>query len=271
MFTNTQLVVLSALCMLMTVVSAHEAKEEVPIKYFIFREDCFEKFFDKQDFSDQSCIKFSFSKLIGYAIITGSTILKLPQIINIVKAGSSKGVSASSYYFEMITFMNTLCYSRHLMLPLTVYGETIIILAQNAVVILLIFNYDKSIGMVEKLGFVVFFAAYSAVLLDGTMIPEHLWPMVSSSCILFNMMSRVPQIYSNFANKSTGVLAFITFFLAWAGGAARLATVLIESDDFWYRMQFIMSFALNSIIICQFGLYWNSAKGKVGADKKKNA
>ena len=65
--------------MLMTVVSA-AAKEvdTTPVKYWIFREDCFEKFFDKQDFSDQSCLKFSFSKLIGYAIITGSTILKLP-------------------------------------------------------------------------------------------------------------------------------------------------------------------------------------------------
>ena len=171
----------------------------------------------------------------------------------------------------MITFMNTLSYSRHLVLPLSVYGETVIILAQNAVVILLIYNYDKSIGMAEKLGFVVLFAAYSAVLIDGTMIPEHLWPLVSSSCILFNIMSRVPQIYSNFSNKSTGVLAFITFFLAWAGGAARLATVLIESDDFWYRVQFITSFALNSIIIFQFGLYWNSTKASAKVKDSKKA
>ena len=49
-------------------------------------------------------------------------------------------------------------------------------------------------------------------------------------------MSRLPQIYTNFRNKSTGQLAFFTFFLGFAGSAARLATVLVETDDFLYRL-----------------------------------
>ena len=109
-----------------------------------------------------------------------------------MKAGSSKGVTASSYYFEMIVFTNTLCYSRHLSLPFSVYGETIIILAQNFIVLFLIYKYDQTIGLAEKILFVAFFATYISVLLLDTVVPEHVWPLISSSSIFFNVMSRIP-------------------------------------------------------------------------------
>ena len=86
--------------------------------------------------------------------------------------------------------------------------------------------------------------------------------MLSSSNIGFVLLSRVPIIYNNFTMKSTGVLAFITFLLAWGGAMARMGTVLVESDDPLYRAQFISSALLNTIVMLQFGLYWNSDKNK---------
>jgi hypothetical protein len=49
-----------------------------PLKWFIFREDCFDAFFNKFDFTNIDCIKFVAVKAIGLAIIVGSAILKLP-------------------------------------------------------------------------------------------------------------------------------------------------------------------------------------------------
>ena len=49
-----------------------------PVKFFIFREDCFDIFFTKNDFANVDCLKFTLSKLIGYLIITGAFILKVP-------------------------------------------------------------------------------------------------------------------------------------------------------------------------------------------------
>ena len=97
-------------------------------KFWIFREDCFDKF-TKLDFvSDATCIGFTLRKAVGYAIIGGSAILKLPQIINILKAGSSKGIPASSYYFETMVFVNTLANARHQNLSFSDYGENAIII-----------------------------------------------------------------------------------------------------------------------------------------------
>ena len=68
-------------------------------------------------------------------------------------------------------------------------------------------------------------------------------------------------------NKSTGHLAFVTFLLGFAGSAARLGTVLVETDDFLYRLQFIIGTLLNGILVLQFALYWNS---KVQHDDDKD-
>lgn len=48
------------------------------LKWFIFREDCFDTFFTKNDFFNQECIKFTILKLVGFLIIAGAFILKVP-------------------------------------------------------------------------------------------------------------------------------------------------------------------------------------------------
>jgi hypothetical protein len=57
--------------------AADSTSKNLPLKLFIFREDCLKKFLN-QDFSDIECIKFTISKAIGLAIVGGSSILKVP-------------------------------------------------------------------------------------------------------------------------------------------------------------------------------------------------
>jgi len=85
---------------------------------------------------------------------------------------------------------------------------------------------------------------------------------------MMNMMAKLPQIYKIYESKSTGALAFFSFFLNFAGSIARLGTVLIESDDFAFRLQYILGVCLNTIIIIQFFLYWNSTPAKASKTGK---
>ena len=240
-------------------------------KFGIFRADCFDTLLVKQDFSQQEliaeCGKFTLNKGISYAIIGGSAIFKLPQVSKIVNSGSVEGISAIMYYTETIGFVNTSANSMHLNLPFSVYGEALIIIVQNLLITLLIWKYDKNIGFLEKIAFLVFITGYMVVLFQDTMIPEESWKLISSSTIIFGVISRVPQILSNFASGSTGQLSFVTFFLAWTGTVARSATVFAETDDFWYRLPFMSSLAFNTIILLQFFLYWSVKPTKVSDDK----
>lgn len=66
-------------------------------------------------------------------------------------------------------------------------------------------------------------------------------------------------------------MAFITVLLQTVGGYARLATVLIESDDFLFKVQYISGSCLNTIMFIQFFMYWNNTikANKIADDKKK--
>jgi len=88
-----------------------------------------------------------------------------------------------------------------------------------------------------------------------------------------NIMAKVPQIYTIFCNKSTGQLAFFGFILSFLGSIARTATVLMETDDFMFQIQYIVGLILNGILSFQFALYWNASPKKSATvqpgDKKK--
>ena len=121
-------------------------------------------------------------------------------------------------------------------LDFSVYGDTILIIAQNAIVILLIWQYSSDVSFLEKLVVSGLLSSYLYVLVQDTMVTEEVWAIIQSLAIAMVFLARVPQIVTIFSQGSTGALAFITVFLGWVGSLSRLATVLIESDDFKYRL-----------------------------------
>ena len=72
------------------------------------------------------------------------------------------------------------------------------------------------------------------------------------------------QIIHIFQCKSTGSLSLIPFLLIVPGNLGRLYTVIMEiSEDYLFLYSVLIAFALNSFIVIQFFIYWNSDKEKV--------
>ena len=110
------------------ILKAHAAHQVAAVKYLLFREDCFESFFTRFDLtSDPTCMQFFSSKLIGYLIITGSVIYKVPQIAKILNNQSVEGLSRLSHYVGVVTVLQMTGQSLHLNLPFSVYGENIMV------------------------------------------------------------------------------------------------------------------------------------------------
>lgn len=65
---------------------------------------------------------------------------------------------------------------------------------------------------------------------------------------------------TNYRSQSTGQLSFVSFMLSFAGYIARLATVMIESDDILYKAQYMTGTCLTAILIAQFAMYWKEKK-----------
>lgn len=92
---------------------------------------------------------------------------------------------------------------------------------------MLIWNYRKSIFMLEKLTFCTVAFAYGFILFEGSFMKPEYWDFLASAQIGFVVLIKLPQVTTTFMQKSTGQLAFITCFLQFLGVVARLGTVLV--------------------------------------------
>lgn len=84
------------------------------------------------------------AKLAGYGIITFSFLLKAPQIAKIVGSQSVLGLSAIAMYSETVGLMLNAVYNFLIGSPLSSYGEMVCILAQNIVLVALLWYYMSS-------------------------------------------------------------------------------------------------------------------------------
>ena len=92
-------------------------------------------------------------KLLGYAVVAGAAIVKVPQIIKIVKKKSTFGVSFAGVILEVtnnqtqsFTQLSAVAYNISRDNPFSVYGETLFIAVQSVIIHLLFVAYSNDKG-----------------------------------------------------------------------------------------------------------------------------
>ena len=123
---------------------------------------------------DVPCAKLVVSKALGYAIVAGSALVKLPQILKIAKAGSVAGLSGASINIEMLASTCSFAYYVGLGYPFSTWGENLFLCVQNAMIVTLYFGYSR--GSFVSPAFLAAIAAYAAL---GTTLYLRLLPTVA--------------------------------------------------------------------------------------------
>lgn len=213
--------------------------------------------------------KFLISNCLSYGVVVGASILKVPQIIRVVRTRSAEGISLTSIYVELLSYVISTSWGVVQLLEFRDYGENVFIFAQLVVLTLMVASFQKKTAsavavLVADLAlFGIFSAGY---------VPTAVHKSLLSSLILLNISSRVPQIRLNYINKSTGQLSFLTFFLALGGGVARVLTTLVnvprEKGKMVMLTQFSIAALLNLIVIVQILVY--AERKKTPPPTKKN-
>ncbi len=75
-------------------------------------------------------------------------------------------------------------YSLHTKIPFSVSGENMIILAQNVIIGLLLWKFDRDITLKEKLIVGSFFLGYAFLLLSDRFLSDAAWSVVAKSNII---------------------------------------------------------------------------------------
>ncbi|KAI8588169.1 hypothetical protein BDZ88DRAFT_397678 [Geranomyces variabilis] len=209
------------------------------------------------DTSAIDCFKLLVSKCLGLGIVLGGTILKVPQILKIVGAGRTDGISFLSYLLETAAYTISLAYNYRSGNPFSTYGEMGFITLQNLIILFLILTYSKRVG--GLLAFLVAFGASSISLFNPELVSADLLRTLQWATVLIGVASKLPQIANNYSAKSTGQLSAITVFLQSAGSAARVFTTLQEVDDPVLLTSALVATGLNMLIAAQMVVYWTNS------------
>ncbi|KAF9415250.1 hypothetical protein BGZ94_000150 [Podila epigama] len=235
----------------------------------IIGEECYNSLIVNLDYHDVTCIRYSFSKGLGFGIVFGGAIVKIPQIIKIIRAHSAKGLSMSSYVLETFASVISVAYNVRQMNPISTYGEAFFVALQNLAILGLMLHYRGRTcnALVTVLSFLCLGFVLSKnthqLLEDGTVVTAGLVPhsflvLLQATTIPISLFSRIPQIVENYKNGSTGQLAAFTVFNYCAGSLARVYTTLVEIDDLLILSGAVFNALLNGILATQMTLYWNS-------------
>ena len=231
---------------------------------------------------DPPCLKFVISKCLGYAIVAGSALVKLPQVYNIVKAGSVDGLSGSSILIEWSATVCTFAYYIALGYPFSTWGENFFIFFQNAIIVMLYFRYTTGLSS----GRFILTALASSVIgysLYRRLLPDLEVPLALCSllglkrctitcedlagglpfCLM--LFGRLPQIVRNQMQGHTGALSLITYALNVVGSLARVFTVLQELKDPYALASATSGSLQNGVLLLQILMLGSGA----AAAKKK--
>ncbi|KAL3698844.1 hypothetical protein R1sor_012920 [Riccia sorocarpa] len=193
------------------------------------------------------------AKVLGYSIVAASAIVKLPQIIIIMKNKSIEGLSKTSFEMEVVGFTIALAYCLYKQIPFSAYGELVFLLLQGIFLLLLIYNYSTDLGPVTWVK-TALYCALAPSLLAGNVSESVIETLYGFQHAIF-FLARIPQIYDNFKNKSTGQLSFLTTLMQFAGTIVRLFTSIQENAPSSMILGSLLGLFTNGTVFTQLLVY----------------
>ena len=228
---------------------------------FFVSEKCHNQLFldlDIGGFLTNECFSQALSKVLGYGVVAGSIMVKVPQIRLMINNGSSQGVSYVSNFIDLIMALSTLAYGYYNELPFSAYGDSIFLFAQISFIALLIPELKANKPGVILTGLIVAALSYSTY---NKLIPVEYVQLAQTANIPAIVVSRSIQAITNITNGHTRQLSFITVFLSFGGCAARVFTSL--QVDQLLAQTFMVSTVANGLILFQVIYYSYLKKTKI--------
>ncbi|XP_078491706.1 mannose-P-dolichol utilization defect 1 protein [Ciona intestinalis] len=216
---------------------------------------CYDKFFLDFDFFNAPCLTALISKVLGYSIVAGAMMVKVPQILKIMSAKSAVGVSFTSLLLEIYAVTTFFAYSLAKDFPFSTWGDAFFLMLQNVFIGAMIQHYKGKTGTGGA--FVVLYSTIVYILISG-FTPLSVLSALQASLMPAVVIAKLIQALDNYKNGSTGQLSAITVFLMFIGSLARIFTSIQETGDNLVVLNYIVSSTSNGVIAFQILWYWNA-------------
>lgn len=202
--------------------------------------------------NERVCLRAAVSRVLGLGIVVGAGLIKLPQIYNVLSAGSVAGLSMTSFHIDVFGYTYNLAAHYRAGYPISTYGDFVVLMLQNYVLLYMCYMYTaRSLrGILAIFSFVALLALFCSDIIAIEVINK--LTLLNVPVVL---VGRLPQIYANYSNQSTGTLSAISSWGVFLGATARIFTTLQDVDSWNILYGYIASAVLNGIIAFQVLLY----------------
>lgn len=204
------------------------------------------------------CLKILLSKTLGYGIVLGSVMVKLPQVLKIYGARSGAGLSVGAVGLELLALGGSVAYSVTHGFPFSAWGEALFLLLQTLTIGFLILHYRGSTawGLLLLLLYAVLLMA-----LLSPWAPPALITALQAANVPCVVGGRLLQAAANHRQSHTGQLSAATTALLLAGSAARVFTAVHDTGDALLILTYTASAACNALLMGQI-LFYRRAVGR---------
>ncbi|KAH8287914.1 hypothetical protein KR018_006971 [Drosophila ironensis] len=215
-----------------------------------------------------ACFKALLSKGLGLAIIAGSVLVKVPQVMKILNSKSGEGINLMGVVLDLLAISFHLSYNFMHGYPFSAWGDSTFLAVQTvAIAALVIFFTGKR---AQAALFVLGYLGLMFVLNSG-LTPMKVLFTIQSCNIPILLVGKLSQAYTNYNAGSTGQLSAATVILMFVGSVARIFTSIQETGDTMIIVTFMASTFANGVILSQLIYYWYKPGPAVKEAKAKKA
>ncbi|CAE7274852.1 unnamed protein product [Symbiodinium pilosum] len=202
---------------------------------------------------DDFSLEIMLSKALSVAVIAGSCVGKMPQVMAVWNARSAQGLSKVSIWTEAVSMGVQLSYNIVRHTPITTYAEVAILFPQMLLLTLVVAWADSILG--PRVWLACGCLCTGVVLMATGLVSSTVTAAAYAANALFGIVAVLPQVVINYRNKSTGQLSFLVTAMTFGGMGARLYTTFVEVDDVALRTTMLVNFTLVSTLMMQFAIY----------------
>ncbi|XP_063441936.1 solute carrier family 66 member 3-like [Mytilus trossulus] len=202
-----------------------------------------------------------FCNILSTTVIIGGLSLKIPQIISVVKASSTRGLSFSGVILEECAYSIMLTYHFASGYPLMTYLEYTVCVLQDLVLIMLILHYNDQFSLMSIIWFVVYFAVYNCIAFR--IFPDFIVNASINLVTPLSVFSKAAQIKTLWEKKDSGHVSLTTYSIAAYGCIARVVTTAFQTADVAVLINYITSGSLNLVIVALIIVYSQNKKHKL--------
>ncbi|TWW71691.1 solute carrier family 66 member 3 [Takifugu flavidus] len=166
-------------------------------------------------------------------------VLKFPQIFVLMRAKTSSGVSLNSLLLELVGFIVFLTYQMYYDYPPPTYLEYPILIAQDFILLLLIFHYDGHLG--QSLIYILLFVGGWRLLT----VEKWIIDSAMSLCTFISAASKFAQLQCLWRSKDAGQVSAITWAMASYTCLVRIYTTAVTTGDTQVLVRFFVITLLN--------------------------